>query len=224
MTIDDDGRWSSANVTHTWILAPPLVAKMSKGFLDRDGLPPIPPSTPFSSCRSSALRWNAKRVDSPVLRNRDASAPPDQVARRYINPAESRVEGPFVFVRARERERRNDGCDPTETERARCRVSARRYGQIPVTGGACRAGSFRLRSSASPRDAARPRGLLTDLPLDARSSHRRDDYHVVLSRARSRPRAKRGSRFPLSRRRCLPLPFRARARGPRTSRDRRRAP
>lgn len=49
----------------------------------------------------------------------------------------------------------------------------------------CRRHGFRLWSSASPRDAARPRGLLTDLPLAVRSSRRRDGYHVVFSVARA---------------------------------------
>ncbi|EGI60395.1 hypothetical protein G5I_11373 [Acromyrmex echinatior] len=51
-----------------------------------------------------SVRSQNEAVDSPVLRNRDASAPPDQVARWYINPAlEPGVPG------SPRRDRRDDG-------------------------------------------------------------------------------------------------------------------
>lgn len=194
-------------VTHTWTLASPLHLPLPKcveefPFPDDHRFRFLRVNTPFSLLPLlRAPLWNrSASCDSPVLRNRDASAPPDQVARWYINnPA---FRGPVCFrsCSARTKEKRERGTartrrlDRWETEArvAACLAGASLYIYIRIP---CkyldecvsRRLSFRLWSSASPRDAAQPRGLLTDFTAGAvRSSRRRDDYHVVYSRARDR--------------------------------------
>lgn len=196
-------------VTHTWTLASPLHLPLPKcveefPFPDDHRFRFLRVNTPFSLLPLlRAPLWNrSASCDSPVLRNRDASAPPDQVARWYINnPA---FRGPVCFrsCSARTKEKRERGTartrrlDRWETEArvAACLAGASLYIYIYIRipckyldECVSRRLSFRLWSSASPRDAAQPRGLLTDFTAGAvRSSRRRDDYHVVYSRARDR--------------------------------------
>ena len=126
-----------------------------------------------------SVRSQNETVDSPVLRNRDASAPPDQVAKWYINPA--LVRPGFVFVGARKKEKK-------QGRRNRWSTLDFRFFQVL-------SGSFRFFQvmTRSRRDRVTSRGLLTVLTDSTLGrSFVLEDYHVV-------------SFFP--RRRCPALSF-----------------